>query len=555
VSTIAARDDASGVCETRMRQPEDQPERFVRTGVPPLVSRADAHSGPLPVSRTTRFLKGFGLGYVNILVMTVAGFFLTRFFLHHLGQTDYGYWLIASQLLSFAMFLDLGVATILPREIAYITGRRPRPEGDGEIRDFLERVSSIVVLQLPGVVVILLVGWLLLPASWEPMRASLGLLLIGFVAAFPLRIPTAALTGLQDLGFLGYTQLVSWAGGTALSLLLVLRGWGLTALALGYVATQVSAACLAAIRLRGHGLMPTRLTTPGKESGRFLRSAGWAIAAQAAQLLVFGIEGVIVGYLFGPEVVVPYVTTGKLLAILANQPNLVMAAAAPGLAETRSSRDGDTRLRISTALGQGMLMLTATIVVVITAINGSFIRWWLGPEQYGGLTLTIAFGLRLFLRQWNTTLVYSLFSFGHERRIALVGLLDGLLTTALSVIAARYFGPLGVPIAGIAVLLFAIIPLNLAGVHEDTGVPTAQVVRDQLWWTWRAVLLAALAAILGPSWNAPGLLPILAKAAIAMLGCMALLGPLFLRPPLGTYVRPRLQALWTRVRLFRASPL
>jgi hypothetical protein len=202
-----------------------------------------------------------------------------------------------------------------------------------------------------------------------------------------------------------------------------------------------------------------------------------------------------------------------------------------------------------------MLMLTATIVVVITAINGSFIRWWLGPEQYGGLTLTIAFGLRLFLRQWNTTLVYSLFSFGHERRIALVGLLDGLLTTTLSFIAARHLGPLGVPTAGIAVLLFAIIPLNLAGVHEDTGVPTARVARDQLWWTWRAVLLAALAALLSRSWNAPGLLPVLAKATIAMLASAGLLGPLFLRPPLGTYVRPRLQALWTRVRLSRPSPL
>jgi O-antigen/teichoic acid export membrane protein len=501
------------------------------------------------VSRTTRFLKGFGLGYVNLVVMTVAGFFLTRFFLRHLGQADYGYWLIASQLLGFATFLDLGVVAILPREIAYITGRCSRPQGEAEINALLERVSTIVLLQLPVVATLLLIGWFLLPASWGPMRTSLGVMFIGFAASFPLRIPTAALTGLQDLAFLGYTQLACWAAGTVLSLVLVQRGWGLTSLAFGYVATQVSWACCGVARLLRHGLRPRRLAWPGAESGRFLRSAGWAIAGQAAQLLVFGTEGVIVGYLFGPELVVPYTTTGKLLSILANQPNLVMAAAAPGLAETRSSRDGDTRLTISTALGQGMLMLTATIVVVITAINESFIRWWLGPEQYGGLLLTVVFGARLFLRQWNTTLVYSLFSFGHERRLAVVGLVDGVLTAALSFVIARQMGPLGVPLGGIAALVFACLPLNLAGIRRDTGVPATEVARRQLWWTWRAVLLAALAALGSSSWNEPTLLPVLGKAMAAMLLCLAVLGPLLLRPPLGPYVRPRLQALRTRVGL------
>src|SRR4029450_10740052 len=92
-----------------------------------------------------------------------------------------------------------------------------------------------------------------------------------------------------------------------------------------------------------------------------------------------------------PALVVPYTTTGKLLSVLANQPNLVMAAAAPGLSEARMATDGRTRLRISVALGQGMLILTAVIVVVIIAINEVFISWWLGPAQYGGPLLTLTF--------------------------------------------------------------------------------------------------------------------------------------------------------------------
>src|SRR5262249_5630350 len=77
---------------------------------------------PPTVSRTSRFLRGLGIGYLNLVITTVAGFFLTRFYLHHLGQVNYGYWLVASQLLGFAGLLDLGVVALLPREVAYVTG-------------------------------------------------------------------------------------------------------------------------------------------------------------------------------------------------------------------------------------------------------------------------------------------------------------------------------------------------------------------------------------------------------------------------------------------------
>ena len=501
------------------------------------------------MSRTNRFLKGFGVSYLSLFVTTVAGFFLTRLYLHHLGQVNYGYWLVVSQLLGFAMLLDLGVVALLPREVAYVTGATGGKDCSPELSSLAERVSGLVIVQMPFVVALLFLGWLLLPTEWAPLRGPLALLLVGFTLSFPLRIPTAVLNGLQDLGFLSSVQLIAWCIGTLATVVLVLLGIKLGALAIGYLCSQGITSLWALVRLRRRwpGIRVTRLLWPGREALAYLRSAGWATASQVAQILILGTEGIIIGSLFGAASVVPYSMTGKLFAVLGNQPNLVMQAAAPGLSETRTATDGPTRLRISLALGQGMLTLTASIVIVILAVNRDFVTLWLGSAQYAGLAVTTVFGLRLFLRHWNTTLVYTLFSFGHERRIGAVALADGILTVVFSVLFARRFGIIGVPLGSIVAVLLTSLPLNTVTIQSDTGVSVLRIVAAQLYWQWRVLLLGVFGSVLSLHGSTAQLPALVGKGLLAFFGCVGVFGPLMLRPPLGTYVRPRLDLLLSRL--------
>src|SRR5262249_39686727 len=157
---------------------------------------------------------------------------------------------------------------------------------NAQISHLLERISSIVLLQLPLVALALLVGWFFLPSSWEPLHRPLALLLVGFLLSFPLRIPTAVLTGLQDLGFIAYAQLACWALGTLLSIVLVLAGMSLIALVLGYLTTQLTTSLCSLVRLRQRwpDAMPRGLSWPSSEHRRYLSSAGWAIVGQVALL-------------------------------------------------------------------------------------------------------------------------------------------------------------------------------------------------------------------------------------------------------------------------------
>ena len=212
------------------------------------------------MTRTHRFLSGFMTGYAHLVLATIAGLWLTPFFLRHLGQSTYGLWLVGTQIIAYLLLMDLGIVALLPRETAYITGRTGRHDAP-ELRQLIEKTLTLACVQTPVVLVAALIALWWLPASWAALRVPLAVALGLFVLTFPLRVFQAALTGLQDLAFVARTQLVAWLAGTAVNVVLVLQGFTLSALAAGWCVTQATIIAACAVRLATifPGAMPRRL--------------------------------------------------------------------------------------------------------------------------------------------------------------------------------------------------------------------------------------------------------------------------------------------------------
>ena len=75
----------------------------------------------------------------------------------------------------------------------------------------------------------------------------------------------------------------------------------------------------------------------------------WISVSQIAQILVNGTDLLVIGALLGPAAVVPYACTGKLVTLLANQPQLFMQTALPALSELRASVPRARMFQVSTA--------------------------------------------------------------------------------------------------------------------------------------------------------------------------------------------------------------
>jgi O-antigen/teichoic acid export membrane protein len=499
-----------------------------------------------PASRTHRFLGGLVMtyGYQGLLVL--AGFWLMPFYLGHIGQHDYGLWLVATQLLTYLTLTDFGVVALLPLETAYATGRAGGSAQAEDLPEIVGRSARIVLFQLPIVVLLAVVMWLLIPANWGDLRGPLAVALLAFVVGFPLRILPALLQGLQDLAFANGLQTIVWMLSTVATALMILAGWRLYALALGWLVTQVAMTPLYLYRLKTRfpGVMPHRLPPIVWSAVRTQLGKGfWVSVAQVAQLLTTNTDLLIIGRLLSPAAVVPYSFTGKLPGVLGNQASMLMHTAAPALCELKTGEARPRVFQALSALNQAMLTFSGLVFCVVVVINHWFVDWWIKArqygEQYGGIWLTLAILACMVIRHWTTTSAYAVFCFDHQRRISLTNLCDGVVTAGACLAGTALWGVIGAPIGSMVGACLVSLPLNLSVIARDTDTTLPVILAGMLGgWFWRFLLLIGGSILVAFRWSPKNLVEAgVAAAAVSVIYCLVML-PNLLRAPLGMYIRP-----------------
>ena len=508
------------------------------------------------MSRTERFVLGASLGYVHLAVVTLVGLWLTPFLLGRLGSHDYGLWLVGLQIVAYLQLVDLGVVALLPREVAYATGRALRGEAHTGLGALVRRTERLARWQALALAVIAVVVWSALPGDWAGLRWPLAAALVGLVLIFPFRVLQALLQGLQDLAFLGRLQLAAWAAGTVVMVGLVLAGARLHALVAGWLTTQIVtvAACGLRVRVRHSVLRAEQSQGPSLTTTEYLGRSIWVSVSQVAQTLLGATDVLVIGAMAGPAAVVPYACTAKLVQVLANHPQLLMQAAAPALSEMRMAESRGRLLATTGALTRAVLILSGGVACVVIAINEPFVSWWVGPSQYGGALLTGALAAALLLRHLNTTTVYALFCFGHERRLSLTALSDGAVMVAGSLLLVPLVGPIGVVLASIAGVSSISLPCNLRAFGREMGIGAGEFLRTLGGWFSRFV--AALAGAVALTWLpvAPRFWHVTAVAGAAAAWYVVVMWPAATDGPLGGYLRAAGAGLRSRALRQKAVP-
>jgi O-antigen/teichoic acid export membrane protein len=484
-------------------------------------------------------------------ITTLTGLWFTPFLLHRIGQQAFGLWAAAAPILTYVTMVDFGVLTLFEREVAFSIGAAGGDfrKADG-LPPLVGKTFRLVLLQVPLLCLAAAIAWFAMPASWILLRRPFGVLLLTLVVCFPLRMGHALLKGLQDLAFIGKVNIATWASGFVLGIVLVLMGLGLYALAISWCVGQlaVNVACCVRVRMRFGAALPTRVPPFGRSDAVVtLRRGFWIVISQMATALLSGTDVLVIGAVLGPVAVVPYTITDKLVTIFSNPPLHFIIAAQPALSEIRTGADRARLFGVCNALTQVVLMVSGFLACLVIAVNGGFVTWWVGSNEFAGNHVVFALVGTMLLSHWTTTTVSAIFSLGFERLISFTTVINGIVTLGLTVLLTRRFGLVGAPVASIIGFVAIGLPAHLFVIARETGTTLFAGVAALLPWAWRFVLVAGGAALFACIYVPASLLTLAGTSIAVTLVYIALMFPVAMREPLGPYVRPRLATLRARM--------
>lgn len=502
------------------------------------------------MSRTRRASTAAGFTYLRFGLAIVVGILLVPFILDRIGVRLYGYWLASGEVLAYAAMADFGVLAVVPWLIAEADGR-----GD---RQAMRRLLSTgfcaaVVLSFLYLGFVFLL-WQVAPGLLEltaeertAIAGPLGLLACVTAIVLPLRIASAALMGLQDVKVYGALTTSAWALDVALTVGLLLKGYGLYALAIGAALPALTAGVLAIVRLRR--LAPDLVTAwprpAGADIARMFREGLGVWLANWGWRLTAATDGIVLAALAAPALITVLAMTGKLAQMLTNLSWVPGDSAMVGLANLGGEGTPERVTGAVTAIFRVYLALAGAGACAVLAANGAFVGAWVGPHLFAGIRVTLVLAALMIV----LTLVHAASAMssvlGRRMQVGLATLVAGVLQVALAFVFARRLGLIGVPLAALCVQAVVLLPVLLVMLARQSGFGLNALTRDLLWpWALRSIPLMAACVALGHVLRD---LPLV--AAVTLGGAAALLSACLARPlilgypPVAAMVRGRLEKL------------
>ena len=499
------------------------------------------------MSRVHRASIAATFAYLQFSLTIVVGIVMVPFVLGRVGATLYGYWLASGEVLAYAAMADLGILGVIPWMIAQADGRKDRDA----IRQLLSTglVAAVIVsVVYVGLVVAL---WNIAPAVLELQPHERGLIagplaLIAGVTAvvLPMRVAYSALVGLQDVRYCGIMTTVAWGLDAAITIVLLLNGFGLWALAIGASIPSALNATAAIVRLRviAPDLLqswprPSRaaVATLFKEGGGgWLSAWGWRLASAT--------DAIVIASLGQPVWITVLAMTTKLGQMLTNMAWVPGDSGLVGLAQLSGEGRSDRLRAAIAALSRVYLTLGTVAACVVLAANPAFVTGWVGGEFFAGLRVNALLALVAIGATAGHALSATVSVLGKRLYVGGATLVAGAVHVVLALALGRRFGLIGIPLAGLIVQTLILVPALVPALRTVSGIALSAIARTVVVpWLARALPLLAVAAALGvaaadvPIWIA---IPMGALVGLASLYASRRL--ILDYPPVAHVIRARL---------------
>ena len=423
-----------------------------------------------------KLVRGSTLNLAEQGLKLALVFFITPLMIEHLGERDYGIWLLAMAIVAYLNLLDLGVSFAGSRFLA-------RAVGSGDDGEYQTLVSNLFVLYrriaaatLPVTVVIALLVPLFLKDQQAAGQVRSIVLAFGgaITVRFFLRIYQVILKSHVRYDLIAVSTIIKTilqGGGVATALL---AGKGLTTLLIIHISLDLLDHLLLMIFARR--VAPDSIIGAGAydptNTLELVRYSGSSFALSASWTLRSGIDPLVIGRFSGLDRIPVYNIGVRFFTVLDGLINAIFGGNLIAAFSQIDGRDGPESVRASFLRALRLSSAMATIGIGAIAIYGpSFIERWVGPNFSGAGTVLHILALPMAIMMIQFPVAGLLYSLGKQHTLAIAALGSGGLNLVLSLILAHQIGFFGVVWATFIemILLFGIILPFL--VIRSAGVP------------------------------------------------------------------------------------
>ena len=390
---------------------------------------------------------------VQVVVQLLLQIVVAPVVLRFAGQNALGAFAAIVQCLAYMLAIDVGFYAMV---VKYLAGAYGRGGVGPEFMTVVVTARRFFGWANIGYAILIAVfatnagRWLNLPpAEAEQARSGLWWLAGWTLIRVPFLVASFALYSVQDLAARNGIAVAGSVLRFAVTLALVVAGFGLTGLIAGYIINDVVEHGGSWLRFRS--VHPGASRFAARHDAALLRgmlklSISTLLIVVGSRVLYFS-DNLIVGMLVSAAAASVYYTTQLPATFGWLTINRLTENAAPAINEIHA-RAEPARLRsVYLKLHRYVFLVSLPFATGLLLFNEAVVSRWVGPGQFGGLALTAGLAV-VSLGVTSGCVDYAfLLASGAVQRYALVFAAAAVLKCALSLWLCQRFGPVGVVFA------------------------------------------------------------------------------------------------------------
>ncbi len=386
----------------------------------------------------------------NSVLTALVAFFLVRFLLAHLGDKQYGIWVLVASVFQFRILLNMGLNSAVNRFVPICLANEDHAGINKVISTsfFFYCCLALVLVCVSVIAYRYIDTWFTIESELVPSARYL-VLIVGlcFSAVMPLQMASAVLSGFQRYDIINFALLSTLLLRTVLLIVFLTRGYGLLTVGLLFAGSEIGARLIQLVFVRRvfpqMSISMTRLdlrlllsmVTYGVNS--MLYAVGVLVLAKASSIVI----GIFLG-----TAEVGYFAVALAGVLLLSQIIQTFSQAIKPAASDLGARDDNSRLNEMAALSQkySLLMLIPAGCFFIV-MGREFLMVWVG-DAIGDITiinrmaqilaiLVVANGLRLAQHSNYVVLV----GLGEHRVFGIMMIVNAVLFVTCAVVCLKVF--------------------------------------------------------------------------------------------------------------------